>query len=206
MKILITDDDILVCNALKIILQVESDIEIAGICTDGKSTISTYQKEKPDILLIDIRMPEMTGLETSREILQLCPDAKIIFLTTFSDDDYIIKALQMGAKGYLIKQDFESIAPALRAVHQGQNVFGNEIISRLPDLMSSTGSFSSGQNNLTDKEKEIIKLIAEGKSNRELAVELSLSEGTVRNYLSNILEKLQLRDRTQLAIYYYRKF
>ena len=205
MKILITDDDILVCNALKTILQVEADIEITGICTDGKTAISVYQKVKPDILLIDIRMPEMTGLETGKEILRLFPAAKIIFLTTFSDDDYIIKALQMGAKGYLIKQDFESIVPALRAVHLGQNVFGNEIISRLPDLMSNADRFSREETNLTDKEKEIIQLVAEGKSNRELAVELSLSEGTVRNYLSIILEKLQLRDRTQLAVYYYRR-
>ena len=134
------------------------------------------------------------------------PAAKILLLTTFSDDEYIVKAIQMGAKGYILKQDFESIAPALNAVHNGQTVFGGEVMTRIPALMSDNGKehHYPADFNLSDKEYEIITLIADGLNNREIAEKLFLGEGTVRNYISNILDKLELRDRTQLACFYYK--
>ena len=156
-------------------------------------------------MLLDIRMENMNGLEAAREILNRHPDARILFLTTFQDDDYIVKALHLGVKGYLLKQDFESIIPALEAVYSGQTVFGCEIISKIPTLLQSTEEEKFEDSLLSDKELEIVEQIASGLSNREIAETLFLSEGTVRNYLSKILEKLELRDRTQLAIYYYKK-
>jgi len=120
------------------------------------------------------------------------------------DDEYIIKALNLGAKGYLLKQDFESIIPSLMAVYSGQNVYGTEIITKLPSLMNETQKNELPHFSLTEKELELLTEIAEGLNNKEIATKLFLSEGTVRNYISNMLDKLALRDRTQLAIFYYR--
>ena len=154
MNIIIVDDDSLVAGALKTILEINPDINITATGSDGQEACELYRRYQPDILLMDIRMKNMSGLEASALILKEFPDARILLLTTFSDDEYIIKALRLGAKGYLLK---------LR----------------------------------------IIELIANGYSNKEIASELFLSEGTVRNYLSSILDKLQLRDRTQVAVFYY---
>lgn len=152
---------------------------------------------------MDIRMETMTGLQAAEQILRQEPDANILFLTTFLDDEYIVRALHLGAKGYILKQNFESLVPALKAVANGQSVFGNEIITRLPEFLASSNSFDYTAKGITEKEQEIIELVSEGFSNREIAGQLYLSEGTIRNYLSSILEKLDLRDRTQLAVFYY---
>ena len=203
MRIIIVDDDCLVAGALKTILEVNEDVEVLDTGVDGKQACQLYEKYKPDVLLMDIRMKEMDGLEASEHILKRHPKAKILLLTTFSDDEYIVKALRLGAKGYLLKQDYGSILPALRAVYSGQTVFGTEIVSKIPDLLQGEKKFDYSSYNINTREFEIIELIANGYSNREIAAELFLSEGTVRNYLSTILEKLQLRDRTQVAVFYY---
>ncbi len=204
MRVLVVDDDRLVCTSLKTILEVEGDITVVGVGHNGKEAIELYNSLQPDILLIDIRMAEMTGLEAAEAILSTHKQAKILFLTTFSDDEYIIKALKLGAKGYIIKQNFESILPSLRAVYIGQNVFGDDIIAKLPQLMDHRGTTDFSGYSISDKELDIIKLVAEGLNNKEIAHELYLGEGTVRNTLTIILEKLSLRDRTQLAIFYYK--
>ena len=152
---------------------------------------------------MDIRMEGMNGIEAGEALLKEFPEAKILYLTTFSDDEYIIKALNMGAKGYILKQDFEGIAPALEAVARGQSVFGERIIGRLPELMKQKEEFDFAAHGISDKEREIMELVAEGLSNKEISARLFLGEGTVRNYISNLLDKLSLRDRTQLAVYYY---
>jgi DNA-binding NarL/FixJ family response regulator len=126
-------------------------------------------------------------------------------LTTFADDEYIIKALKIGAKGYILKQNFESIVPSLKAVNLGQSVFGDEIITKIPVFIQQHPEAAFSRYDITEKELEIIRLVAEGLSNREIAGSLFLSEGTVRNYITIILEKLRLRYRTQLAIFYYRQ-
>jgi len=204
LRIAIIDDDKLVCTALKTILEAEDDIKVAGIGHSGKDAIELYNTLKPDILLMDIRMDEMTGLDAAEKILESNSGAKILFLTTFSDDEYIIKALKIGAKGYIVKQNFESIVPSLRAVYMGQNVFGDDIVSKIPSLISKSVNTDFSSFGITEKELEIIKAVAEGLSNKEIAQKLYISEGTVRNTITTILEKLGLRDRTQLAIFYYK--
>lgn len=205
MKIVIVDDDNIVAMSLKTIIEAAGNISVAGLGNSGSEAVALYEQYKPDVLLMDIRMDGMTGLEAGEIILRNDSDAKILYLTTFSDDEYIVKALKTGAKGYILKQDFQGIAPALETIMNGQSVFGDSIISRLPELMrkSNTAEFDLSRYDISRKESDIIELVADGLSNREIASELYLSEGTVRNYLSTILEKLGLRDRTQLAVFYY---
>lgn len=205
MNVLIIDDDQLVSFSLKTILEASGQVNIAGIGDSGTAAIELYESVRPDILLMDIRMEGMSGLDAGAQILRANPEAKILFLTTFSDDEYIVKALRMGAKGYILKQNFNSIVPALLAIEGGQNVFGDEITGKLPALMSAASDTSQYEKyDISEREQNIISLVAEGLNNREIAEKLYLSEGTVRNYLSHILEKLGLRDRTQLAVFYYR--
>ena len=203
MNIIIVDDDSLVAGALKTILEINEDINVAATGSDGLEACELYRKYQPDILLMAIRMKNMSGLEAATVILQEFPQANILLLTTFSDDEYIIKALRLGARGYLLKQDYASILPALRAVFSGQTVFGTEIVSRIPELLQSSTAFDYSTYGINERELEIIERIANGYSNKEIASELFLSEGTVRNYLSSILDKLSLRDRTQVAVFYY---
>uniref|UniRef100_UPI003FEE1132 response regulator n=1 Tax=Agathobacter sp. TaxID=2021311 RepID=UPI003FEE1132 len=205
MKVVVVDDDQLVAISLKTILESDSQVSVAATGNDGKDAVALYESEHPDVLLLDIQMKEMSGLEAAEQILEKDPAAKILFLTTFSDDEYIIKALNLGAKGYILKQDFEGLLPALLAVEQGQSVFGGEVVNKLPVLMQTKNSFDYSGYDIGEKEQEIIALVGAGKSNREIAEELFLSEGTVRNYISQILEKLSLRDRTQLAVFYLTK-
>ena len=204
MKIIIADDDALVALSLKIILEADGEITVLGTGKDGAEAVELYFQLCPDIALLDIQMPKMNGLEAAGNILSNDPNAKILLLTTFSDDEYIIKALSIGAKGYILKQDFESIIPALKAVQSGQSVFGGDIVAKLPSLMQNGKKFSYRDYDINEREEEIITLVAQGQNNKEIAEKLYLSTGTVRNYLSVILEKLDLRDRTQLAVFHYK--
>lgn len=203
MNIVLIDDDQLVCMSLKMILEASGDIHVSAIGHDGSDALPLYQQYRPDILLMDIRMQHRNGTDALSDVLEQFPDARVLFLTTFLDDEYITKALQLGAKGYIIKQDYETIIPALNAVYSGQNVYGSEIMEKLPGLMQQEASFNYSAHDISQKEYEIITLVAQGLSNKEIAARLFLSEGTIRNYLSGILEKLQLRDRTQLAVFFY---
>jgi len=203
MNIILVDDDKLVCSALKTILESEADFKVIAIGNSGEDAIKLYDLHKPDLMLMDIRMGSMLGVDAGEKIMEKDPNARILFLTTFADNEYIAKALKIGAKGYLLKQNFDSIIPSLRAIESGQRVFGDEIIAKLPN-MSNDFSHSMQRFDLTEREIDIITHVANGESNKEIAGELFLSEGTVRNYISTILEKLELRDRTQLAIFYYK--
>lgn len=203
MKIIIIDDDQLVCMSLKMILEADENVTVAAIGNDGSDALPLYEKYKPDVLLMDIQMKDTNGMDALPGLLAKYPEAKVLFLTTFVDDEYIVKALELGAKGYIIKQNYENILPSLYAVHSGQNVYGSEIMKKIPHLMKTASSFDYAARDISEKEYEIITRVAEGMSNKEIASQLFLSEGTVRNYLSSILEKLELRDRTQLAVFYY---
>lgn len=206
MNIIIVDDDQLVSLSLKTILEAQNDITVTAIGKDGKEAIELYRTHKPDVLLMDIRMDRLNGLDAAEKIIAEYPDAKILLLTTFADDEYIIKAIRLGAKGYILKQAFESIAPAILAVHNGQTVFGDEIMHKIPALMQQQNNGDYEAFGLTEKEFEIMKYVADGLNNKEISAETYLGEGTVRNYISTILEKLDLRDRTQLACFFYKNF
>ena len=198
MRVIVVDDDQLVEMSLTTILGSDEEIEVVGSGHDGSEAVALYQKEKPDVVLMDIQMQEMSGLAAAEEILTMDKAAKILLLTTFS-------ALGLGVKGYILKQDFEAIIPALKAVYGGQSVFGGEVVSKIPALTAAKHDFSYADYDIGEKEQEIIEQAAMGKSNREIAQSLFLSEGTVRNYISAILEKLSLRDRTQLVVFYFTK-
>lgn len=202
MNIIIVDDDRFVSGALKTILEISREVTVDAVGEDGADAVELYRRYQPDVLLMDIRMKKMDGLEAAEKILKEFPNAKILLLTTFSDDEYIIKALKAGVKGYLLKQDYQSILPALRAVCCGQSVFGTQIMEKLPELLMEKKQFDWLDREIGEKELQIISLVAEGLSNKEIAERLFLSEGTVRNYISSILDKLNLRDRTQLAVFY----
>ena len=205
-RILLVDDDELITMSLEMIISAEAEFEIIGKGCSGREAVALFDELTPDLLLMDIRMNDMNGLEAAEEILSKHKDATILFLTTFSDDEYIVKALKLGVKGYLLKQDYKSLPAALHAAINGQSVFGGAVIDKLPTLMSKPNttddSFDYRKYDISEKEYEVIQLVAEGFSNKEISQKLFLSEGTVRNYLSTILEKLNLRDRTQLAIFY----
>ena len=204
MRVVIIDDDSIVLMSLKAIVEA-SGIEVLATGKDGEDAVRLYEEYSPDVLLSDIRMEVLDGIEAAKQILGKQEEAKILFLTTFSDDEYVINALRYGVKGYILKQDFEGIVPALQAVHMGQTVFGGEIVTKIPTMQVTDKSWDKfEEKGITAKELEVVKLVAEGMSNKEIAEALFLSEGTVRNYLSSILDKLELRDRTQLVVYYYK--
>ena len=203
MNIIVIDDDKLVAMSLKTILESTGRITVSAIGSSGADAVSLYCTHRPDVVLMDIRMDGMSGIEAGKLLLQNDPEAKILYLTTFLDDEYIINALNMGAKGYILKQDFEVIVPSLEAVMRGQRVFGDQIIGKLPDLIRPKDAFDFEAHGITAKEQEIMEQVAAGLSNKEIASKLYFSEGTVRNYISTLLDKLGLRDRTQLAVFYY---
>jgi len=204
MRLLIVDDDPLVCRSLKTIIEAEPELTVVGIGHDGSEAAELFCTYLPDVLLMDIRMRRMSGLEAAESIIAAHPLAKILFLTTFSDAEYIDKALRLGAKGFILKQHVDSIVPAIRAVMLGQRVYGDEIIGKVPGMTAYRANSGSSEHHLTEKETQILSCVAEGMSNKEIAAALFLSEGTVRNYISVMLEKLSLRDRTQLAIFFYK--
>ena len=203
-KLLIIDDDKLVASSLQTILSQSPDIDVIALGHSGEDAINLYHEHLIDVILMDIRMENMNGLDAGSKILSEDINAKILYLTTFLDDEYIIKALHIGAKGYLLKQNFDSIIPAIQAVATGQRVFGEAVADKLPDLLQQKSPSTFSDLGLSDKEIQIMTCVADGLSNKEIGATLFLSEGTVRNYISSILDRLQLRDRTQLAIFYYR--
>ena len=198
MKIILIDDDPIVSSSLKTILEVNENIQVLELGSDGNQALNLYIKHSPDIILMDIRMKDVDGIEASKEIINYDPNARIVFLTTLLDDEYVEEAFNIGVKGYLLKQDFANIVPALESIMSNQIVFGEGIISKLKPRQRT---FTSDV--LSKKETQIIEFVAQGYNNKEIAELVSYSEGTIRNQISAILEKLDLRDRTQLAIYYY---
>ena len=210
MRIAIVDDDPIVCQSLETILTATGTAEVLWMANDGDAAVRRYFEtpaSRPDVLLIDIQMPGTSGLDAAREVLATDSAARILFLTTFADQSYIAQAMGLGAKGYLIKQDVAAVGPALQAVMAGQVVLGAEVLGKLTertpnpaDSDDSRDTADSIEGLLGEREREITALVAEGLDNRDIAARLFLSEGTVRNRISAILDKLGLTNRTQLAI------
>lgn len=222
MHVAIADDDPIVCSSLSTILEATGTADVAWTANTGTDAVTQYEMDAPDVLLVDVQMPGMDGLQASEAILDAHPNARILILTTFADESYIAKALEIGTKGYLIKQDVSSVIPAVQAV------MGAEVLSKLRVSPQSTTSDESssvdrvvshddaqavqGSRNpdssgpserfagLTERELDVLELVAEGLDNREIASRLFLSEGTVRNRISDILAKTNISNRTKLAV------
>lgn len=207
MKVLIVDDDALIRDSLKIILGLEEDIQVTGTACNGQEAFEMCKREVPDIVLMDIRMPVMDGVLGTKLIKSTFKDIKVLILTTFKDDEYIKEAVKNGAEGYILKnQSSDSIVESLRTVSKGNTVFHREVADTLSSMLREENRKSPESYGMTDREFEILRLIGEGLSNREISQKLYLSDGTVRNYVTGLLEKLELRDRTQLAIFYLKNF
>ena len=207
MKVLIVDDDALIRDSLKIILGLEEDIQVTGTACNGQEAYEMCKSEIPDIVLMDIRMPVMDGVLGTKLIKSSFRDVKVLILTTFKDDEYIKEAVKNGAEGYILKnQSSDSIVESLRTVYKGNTVFHREVADTLSSMLREGNKKSPGAFGITDREFEILKLIGDGLSNKEISAQIHLGEGTIRNYVTNLLEKLELRDRTQLAIFYLKNF
>ena len=208
-KVLVADDQELVREGLGIVLSNRPEIEYMGAVSNGREVIQAVRQAKPDVILMDVRMPEMDGVTCTKIIKEQYKDIKIIILTTFDDDEYVLGALRDGASGYLLKgTSMKDLVNAIQMVNSGSAMINPDIAAKVVNLFSkmAQGSFSvkvrnDGIKELTNTERKVTRLIGMGYSNKEIAAELSLSEGTIRNYLSSILDKLELRDRTQLAIW-----
>lgn len=201
MKLLIADDDGLIRDSLKILFETTAENWSVDTAENGEYALDICRKITPDIILMDIRMPIMDGVEATRKIKAEFPNVKIVMLTTFTDDGYISSAINAGAEGYLLKSTpADGIIERIRAVEKGAMVFDKGINLITESRTEKVANFSR----LTDRENEILSLVATGLSNGEIAANLFLSQGTVRNAVSTILDKLSLRDRTQLAVYYWK--
>ncbi len=206
-KVLLVDDQNLIRQGLKALLELEPDLEIIGEAENGESAINLIEQLYPDVILMDIRMPIMDGVAATREIHKRFPNIQILVLTTFDNDEYVTAALQNGAMGYLLKDTpSEELAVAIRAVHKGYTQLGPGIVKKLltqfpPVLLNNSPPPPPSLTELTPREKEVLRLIATGATNKEIAQKLYISEGTVKNHVTNILNCLNLRDRTQAAIF-----
>ncbi len=206
-KVLIADDQELIRQSLKIVLGTDSEIEITDSVGDGTDVLKSLEKNVPDVILMDVRMPKMDGTVCTKK--KKYPDVKIIILTTFDDDDFIYSALKYGASGYILKGiSMEGLKQAIMTVHRGGSMINPDIATKVVRLFSQMAQSDfaievdeKGSDELTKSEKIIIQRVGQGLSNKEIAGKLYLSEGTVRNNISRILSKLGLRDRTQLAIW-----
>lgn len=210
-KILIADDQELIRESLKIILSTNNEFEVIDTVGSGKEVVESIRRHIPDIILMDVRMPDMDGVQCTKFVKEVYPEIKVIVLTTFDDDEYIFSALKYGASGYLLKGvSLDELTSAIKTVLQGGAIFNPNVASKVTKIFSEMAKnnivaeriHDEDLPNLSDTEWKIIQQVSQGLSNKAIAEILKFTEGTIRNYLSVILDKLQLRDRTQLAIWY----
>lgn len=208
-KVLIADDQELIRESLKIVLNTHEDLQVVDTVEDGFAVLDSIKRNVPDVILMDIRMPRMDGVYCTKVVKEQYPDIKIIILTTFDDDDFVFSALKFGASGYLLKGvSMDGLYQAILTVVSGGAMINPDIATKVFQLFSKMANNNLAINvndesvkQLSKPEWKVIQQVGFGLSNKEIAQKLFLSEGTVRNYLSSILSKLELRDRTQLAIW-----
>lgn len=202
-KVLLVDDQSIIREGLASLLSTKPDIEIVGEAENGKVAIERSLALLPDVVLMDVRMPIMDGVAAILILAEQAPQIKVLVLTTFDDDEYVTKAMNYGAKGYLLKDTpSDELAQAIRSVHQGYTQLGPGLFEKVMMASSHPTSKSPPElATLTPREKEVLQLIATGYSNREIAEQLYIAERTVKNHVNSILRRLNLRDRTQAAIF-----
>ena len=208
-KILIADDQELIRESLEIVLNINVDMKVIGLAANGLQVLELLKKELPDVILMDVRMPELDGVRCTKIVKEKYPQVRIIILTTFDDDEYVYYALKYGASGYLLKGgSVKELTAAIRTVIGGGSMLNPGVVTKVVKLFNQMAQLNfamevdeQGVKELTRTERNIAHFVGHGLSNREIAEKLSLSEGTVRNGLSSALSKLNLRDRTQLAIW-----
>ncbi|MHB8918820.1 MAG: response regulator transcription factor [Desulfocucumaceae bacterium] len=207
-RILIVDDQPIVCEGLNAILQLEEDFEVVGVCHNGQEALDFCRQAKPDIVLMDARMPVINGIAATKEISRLFPDIKVLILTTFNEEMLIFEGIQNGARGFLLKDmQPDDLCKNIRVVYAGGACLHPDVTLKVFERISARGSEIAVDNlsgnifdQLTNREKEVLRLIGRGLSNTEIASALFVVEGTVKNHVSSLLSKLGARDRTQLAI------
>ena len=214
-KVMVVDDQQLMRDGIASLLSIQEGIEIVGTASDGQEAIKQALALQPDVILMDVRMPVMNGITATEKIRQQLPSCQVLMLTTFDDEEEIVKALIAGATGYLLKDiPAQDLANAVRLAHKGIYQIEPSIAGKLVGVLSNIGLSTSAtgstatsaqdianQFDLTEREIDVLRLIATGATNKEIAKELVISEGTVKNHVSNILSRLALRDRTQAAIF-----
>ncbi len=205
--VLIADDHALFRKGVRKMLEAEEDMKVVGEAANGAEAVSLARKLMPDVILMDITMPELDGIEATRALHREMPHVGVVFVTMFEDDASVIRGLQAGGRGYILKDSApESMLRAVRAVASGESLLGPRVAEK---VMRQFAALDKGQSalvdDLTPRELEVLKEIADGRSNKEIAVKLSLSEKTVKNHINNIFSKLHLFDRTQAMLYAIRK-
>lgn len=199
-KIVIADDDSIVRNGLKTIIEQDKDIKVCGVAENGNVAYDLCRSMSPDLVLMDMQMPACDGSDATKRIKTDFPKIKVLVLTTFDDKETVSKALSSGADGYVLKEvDENKLSNAIKSTVMGVNVFGTAVFNSIKNKYISRTD--TKQAKLTPREKELLILVAQGLSNKEIAGKMFLSDGTVRNNISSLLEKLNMKDRTQLAVY-----
>ncbi len=203
MKVIICDDQAIVRDGLAMLLKLESDINVVGTAEDGAAAVEMVAKEKPDLVLMDLKMPVMNGVEATRQIRAKYPEVRVLVLTTYDDDEWVFDAIQAGASGYLLKDTpRDEVVKVIRGTVSGKVYLDPAVAGKVLEQVSShqTQPATLITSKLTDREIEILRLLAKGLANKDISEQLFLSEGTVRNHVSTILAKLEVSDRTQAAI------
>ncbi len=205
-KVLIADDIMILRQGLKAVLEQDEEIEVVSLAQNGKEAFEKCKIHRPDVVLMDMRMPDYDGAFGIRSIKENCPGIKVLVLTTFDDDETIEKAVQSGADGYILKElEDAKVISSVKSVYDGMSIFGSRIYQVMKSKMDQPAAAAPVDTGiaeeLTDREKDVLRLVAKGYDNKEISAELYLAEGTVRNLVSRLLEKLDRKDRTQLAIY-----
>jgi len=204
--VVIADDQRLFANGLARIIGIQTDMEVVGEAHTGEEAISLCLHEEPDVVLMDLSMPGIGGLSATRKILSLLPRTRVLILTVHTDDAHVFQGIKAGAQGYILKDCTpEELTRAIRTVHAGETIMSQDIARKTLTTFESIRSNTEITPNLTERELEVIKALAQGKSNKEIAQALGISEKTVRNHASNIYNKLHIFDRTQAVIYAIRR-
>lgn len=201
-RILLADDHIVVRKGIRALLATETDIEVIGEAVDGQDAVENYRALKPDVLLLDLLMPTMNGVEVIQQLREEDPGVKILVLTSFAADDHVFPAIKAGAQGYLLKDtDPHDLIQAIHQVNRGESSLSPAIARKVLDELSQPPDKPLTLDPLTNREMEVLQVLAQGRSNQQISNALAISETTVRTHVSNILAKLQLASRTEAALY-----